>query len=49
MEYYTIVFPYEDNRKDAINRLKNLGYEIIVDGPNFYTKDPSDNLTKLII
>ncbi|MBS4539602.1 VOC family protein [Clostridium sp. D2Q-11] len=49
MEYYSIQFPNEKSRNDAIDRLKELEYPVMKEGDHLYTKDPSENLIKLVI
>lgn len=49
MKYYTLVMPDADIRDEKINKLKSLGYEIIEKDDDIYTKDPSDNLMKLMV
>lgn len=47
MKYYTLQFPDEETRENKVNNLVNLGYEIIKEGNEVFTKDPSSNLIKL--
>ena len=49
MKYYTIIFPDIDVRENIVNNLSNLGYEIIEEDNNIFTKDPSNNLIKLVV
>lgn len=49
MKYYTLVFPDIDTREDKINNLKSLGYSVIEEDNNIFTKDPSNNLIKLVV
>lgn len=49
MEYYTILFPDEDSRKDSIDKIKEMKYELIEIDSDKFTKDPSGNLIKLIV
>ncbi len=49
MKYYTLVFPDIDTRENIINNLKDLGYEVIEENKGIFTKDPSNNLIKLIV
>lgn len=49
MKYYTLVFPDKCIRENTINNLKDLGYEVIEENNDIFTKDPSSNLIKLII
>lgn len=48
MKYFTIIFPDDATRKERINKLKSLGYEVIEDN-DMFVKDPSNNYIKLII
>ncbi|MDR7870732.1 MAG: VOC family protein [Tissierellaceae bacterium] len=47
MKYYTLQFPDKRSREEIINNLENLGYEVIKDDKDTFTKDPSSNLIKL--
>lgn len=49
MKYYTLVFPDIDTREDKINNLKSLGYSVIEEDNSIFTKDPSNNLIKIIV
>lgn len=49
MKYYTLVFPDIDTREDKINNLKSLGYSVIEEDNSIFTKDPSNNLIKLVV
>lgn len=49
MKYYNIRFPREEIRQDKINRLRELNYEVFEEEGEIFTKDPSDNLIKLVI
>ncbi len=49
MEYYTIIFPDEDTRKDVVDRLRKLEYQVMEEELDAYTRDPSGNLIKLIV
>lgn len=49
MKYYSLVFPDENTRKATLDNLVNLGYEIIKEGNDIYTKDPSSNVIKLLV
>lgn len=47
MKYYSLVFANEESRENTIINLVNLGYEIIKEGKDIFTKDPSKNMIKL--
>ncbi|WMM24479.1 VOC family protein [Tissierella sp. MB52-C2] len=49
MKYYSIIFPGIDVRENTINNLRNLGYDVIREDNNIFTKDPSTNLIKLVV
>lgn len=49
MKYYSLLFPDEEIRENKINKLVNLGYEVIKEDKHIYTKDPSSNLIKLTV
>ncbi|WP_353095100.1 VOC family protein [Tissierella praeacuta] len=49
MKYYTIIFPDKDARKNIVSNLRNLGYDVIEEDNNILTKDPSNNLIKLVV
>lgn len=47
MEYYTIIFPDEEFRKERIDNLIKLGYKAIEKENNLFAKDPTGNFIKL--
>lgn len=47
MLYYTILFPDEYTKTEKISNLKSLGYEVIEENNEIFTKDPSKNLIRL--
>ncbi|MDR7857431.1 VOC family protein [Tissierella sp.] len=49
MKYFTMLFPDIETRERIINNLVSLGYKIIEEDNNIFTKDPSSNLIKLIV
>ena len=49
MKHYSIVFPDESTREKTMKNLVNLGYEVINDENDIYTKDPSKNLIRLTV
>lgn len=49
MKYYSIIFPDGDARENVLDNLANLGYELIREGNDIFTKDPSSNLIKLTV
>lgn len=49
MKYFTLIFPDEKKRENTVNNLRELGYEVIEENNNIFTKDPSKNLIKLVI
>lgn len=49
MKYFSLVFPNAEIREEKINNLKKLGYKIIEDEAGIFTKDPSENLIKLVL
>lgn len=49
MKYFSLAFPSDEVREEKIKNLKKLGYEIIEDKGDLFTKDPSDNLIKLVV
>lgn len=48
MKYFTIIFPDVDTRKNTINNLRDLDYDVIEDN-DIFVRDPSNNLIKLIV
>ena len=48
LNWYTIVFPDVEMRKQAINRLKNIGATISEDDGLFVTEDPAGNYIHLV-
>lgn len=49
MKYYNIRFSSEEIRRNKINRLKELNYEVFEEETGIFIKDPSNNLIKLVI
>ncbi|QHE53487.1 VOC family protein [Pontibacillus sp. HMF3514] len=49
MKFFTLVYPSEDVRKQVAQQVENLGYEIIQEGVNIYTTDPSGNKIQLAV
>lgn len=49
MKYYTLTFPDIQTRQDTIDNLKRLGFSIIEEGNEIFTKDPSENLIKFVV
>lgn len=49
MKYYTLQFPDDASRDNKINNLRNLGYQVIKEDKDIFTKDPSKNIIKLTI
>lgn len=49
LNWYTIVFPNEEKRKETIARLEQLGAPITKEGDIYITKDPSKNNIHLIL
>ena len=49
MKHFSMVFPSKEIIEEKINDLRKLGYEIIEDEASIFTKDPSDNLIKLVV
>lgn len=49
MEYYSLRFEDKDARQSAVMDLKDAGYYVMEAGEDIFTKDPSDNLIKLVI
>ena len=48
MKYFTIIFPDIATRKNTINNLRDLDYDVIEDN-DIFVRDPSNNLIKLIV
>lgn len=48
LNWYTIVFPDVEMRKQAINRLKNIGATVSEDDGLFVTEDPAGNYIHLL-
>lgn len=49
MNYFTVVFPSEQARAEAIKRVKQLGSKVTEENGSFFTKDPSGNRIKLSV
>lgn len=46
---YTLVFPDEEERQNAINQLKQYGVSVDKESDDYLTRDPAGNLIKLAI
>lgn len=49
LAWYTIVYPNKEVRDKAVERLIQLGYEVIKNGSVYTTKDPSGNEIHLVL
>ncbi|WP_088072369.1 VOC family protein [Gottfriedia luciferensis] len=49
LKQYTLVYPSEEERANAINRLKNMGAFVSVENNTTLTKDPSGNTIQLVV
>lgn len=49
MKYFTIKLPDEKTRKDTVDNLTRLGYEVKFEDGSYITEDPSENEIHLII
>lgn len=47
MDYYTLLFPDEEQLNDTINQFNSLDYQVMNKDEDFFLKDPSENLIKL--
>lgn len=49
MKWFSLVFPHEEARNEAVNRLKTLGASVQEEEGIFITKDPSGNHIRLCV
>lgn len=49
LQWFSVLFPSEEVRMNAIDNLIRLGFSVIDEGKNYYTNDPSGNQIQLSI
>ncbi|MFP8642999.1 MULTISPECIES: VOC family protein [Priestia] len=49
LESFTLVFPAEEAREQAINQLREIGAAVSKENQDFITKDPSGNIIRLVL
>ena len=49
LESFTLVFPVEEAREQAINQLREIGAAVSKENQDFITKDPSGNIIRLVL
>lgn len=49
LESFTLVFPSEEAREQAINQLREIGAAVSKENQDFFTKDPSGNIIRLVL
>ncbi|MDO6847619.1 VOC family protein [Priestia megaterium] len=49
LESFTLVFPAEEAREQAINKLREIGAAVSKENQDFITKDPSGNIIRLVL
>ena len=49
LESFTLVFPSEEAREQAINQLREIGAAVSKENQDFITKDPSGNIIRLVL
>ncbi|MED3880092.1 VOC family protein [Priestia megaterium] len=49
LDSFTLVFPAEEAREQAINQLREIGAAVSKENQDFITKDPSGNIIRLVL
>lgn len=49
LELYSLVLPNEDARREAVDRLQQLGESVTEENGDLFTKDPSGNRIQLVV
>jgi catechol 2,3-dioxygenase len=49
LKSFTLVFPTEEAREQAINQLREIGATVYKESQGFVTKDPSGNTIRLVL